>query len=135
MRDINHLKFVPFWLADFQRDTRRMSPEEKGIFISLWVEYMEEGHLPDNDEILARIAGVNLDDWVETYRSAMMGFFHISKGQWFQPTWDNNRRSAIERAKNARNKATTAARARWNDPSKDAYREQVEDTDEEEIPF
>ena len=54
---------MPLYVADYLRDTRRLTTEEHGAYLLLIMEYWTAGKLPDDDRQLARIVGVTPRKW------------------------------------------------------------------------
>ena len=53
-----HSPAFPFYVQDFIYGTRLMTAEEVGGYIRLLCHQWDKGHLPDDDEVLKRIAGI-----------------------------------------------------------------------------
>lgn len=67
--------WMPFYVADYLRDTRRLTPAEHGAYLHLILEYWTAGELPDDDRQLARIAGMTPAEWKRA-RPNVQVFFH-----------------------------------------------------------
>lgn len=67
--------WMPFYVADYIRDTRRLTPAEHGAYLHLILEYWTSGELPDDDRQLARIAGMTTAEWRRA-RPNVQVFFH-----------------------------------------------------------
>ena len=87
--------WMPFYPADFDADTRHLSPIETGAYIRLICHYWLKGGLPTEDERLARIAGMDLEHW-QSICSALETLF--------QPNW-RHKRIEYERDKAAKIRA------------------------------
>ena len=55
--------WMPFYFGDYLADTRHLSTLEHGAYLLLIAHYWQRGSLPDNDEQLARIAGLTPGQW------------------------------------------------------------------------
>lgn len=55
--------WMPFYPADYLRDTRRLAVAEHGGYLLLMMEYWISGSLPNDDRQLARIACMSLAEW------------------------------------------------------------------------
>jgi len=55
--------WMPFYVADYLRDTRRLTAAEHGAYLLLIMEYWISGALPNDDRQLARIACMSLAEW------------------------------------------------------------------------
>lgn len=51
--------WYPFYVGDYRKDTARLSTEQHGAYRLLLDEYWVAGPLPDDDQVLARIAGLD----------------------------------------------------------------------------
>jgi uncharacterized protein YdaU (DUF1376 family) len=74
--------WMPFYVADYLADTRRLSLAEHGAYMLLIMEYWRNGGLPDDDKKLARIVGVTTEEWAEI-RDTIADFF--------EDGWKHNR--------------------------------------------
>lgn len=85
------LPFMPFYPGDYLRDTRHLSTLQHGAYFLLILEYWIKGGLPNDDNLLARIAGLAHRDWLKMRPI-------ISK--FFQQGWIHQRIDVeIEKAK------------------------------------
>jgi uncharacterized protein YdaU (DUF1376 family) len=66
--------WMPFYIADYLKDTRRLSTIEHGAYLLLIMEYWTAGELPDNDEQLRRITGMTTKEWRRS-KSHLQSFF------------------------------------------------------------
>jgi uncharacterized protein YdaU (DUF1376 family) len=55
--------WMPLYVADYLRDTRRLTPAEHGAYLLLIMEYWTACELPDDDLKLARIVGMTAAEW------------------------------------------------------------------------
>lgn len=67
---------MPLWTDAYLADTRHLSTEEHGAYLLLLMEAWRRPTcaLPDDDALLARLAGLPLDRWTEI-RSVIMGMW------------------------------------------------------------
>lgn len=84
--------WMPLYIADYLADTMRLTTEQHGAYLLLLMDYWRSGPLPDNDQVLASIARLPIDRWMET-RGLLLGFFSVSDGFW------NHKRADAEMAK------------------------------------
>lgn len=56
--------WMPLYIADYLRDTRRLHATEHGAYLLLIMEYWTAGSLPDDDRQLARLACVSEREWL-----------------------------------------------------------------------
>ncbi len=57
--------WMPLYIGDYLRDTRRLSTLEHGAYLLLIMEYWTVGSLPTDDRQLARIAGLSIGEWTD----------------------------------------------------------------------
>lgn len=55
--------WMPLYVGDYLRDTRRLNAAEHGAYLLLIMEYWQAGHLPDDDVLLARIGCMSDREW------------------------------------------------------------------------
>jgi uncharacterized protein YdaU (DUF1376 family) len=66
----------------FLVDTIRLSTEQKGAYLMLMLDYYDkEAPPPDDDVVLAQIAGLSLERW-RVHRRSLEPFFIIDLGVW-----------------------------------------------------
>jgi uncharacterized protein YdaU (DUF1376 family) len=94
-------------VGDFIADTTHLSCEERGAYIALIMHYWRNGGLPDDDERLARIVGLDAMRW-QCVRIAMLSLF---RANWRHKRIDEElAKAAVKSAK-----ATLSANNRWKD--------------------
>jgi len=71
-----------FHVADFRAEMLLLSPAQRGAYISLLMYYWENEGLPDDDEKLAKIAGMRMRDWRRN---------RTTLGALFGPCWNHPR--------------------------------------------
>jgi uncharacterized protein YdaU (DUF1376 family) len=99
--------WMKLYVADFIADTLHLSCEERGAYIMLIMHYWRTGGLPDDDEKLARIVGLDAMRW-QCVRSALVLLFAAR--------WRHKRIDAeLEIASIKSLKATISASKRWKD--------------------
>lgn len=111
------LPYMPFWVDDYQRDTRHLTTEEHGAYLLLLMAAWAAptNSLPDDDDMLARVAGISAHRWA-TMKHIIMAFwtFDGRSKRWVQKRLKKERRLAVDR----KHKASGAAAARWNKTKK-----------------
>jgi len=81
--------YLPLYVGDYLRDTQHLSPAEDGVYHRLLMAYWAAGEpLPADDRKLAAVARVPLDDWLGTYKPAMLEFFRPNAKTWHQKRMD-----------------------------------------------
>lgn len=73
-------------ISDWQAETQIMSAAERGALLALKVFFWRIGPLPDNDDALARIAGMDTKDWRKA-RKALEPLFIVRHGEWTRQDW------------------------------------------------
>jgi uncharacterized protein YdaU (DUF1376 family) len=66
--------WMPFYIGDYLRETRRLTMAEHGAYLLLRMEYWDHGPLPNDDVQLARILGITLREF-KPLSKAIRGFF------------------------------------------------------------
>lgn len=73
--------WMPFYPADYLADTRRLTTEQHGAYLLLLMDSWSSGALPDDDDVLARVAGLDAERWAQV-RPVIARYFQIADGQW-----------------------------------------------------
>lgn len=107
---------MPLYVADYLRDTRKLTAAEHGAYLLLIMEYWTAGGLPDDDRQLARIASMSVAEWKRA-RPNIEGFFHDG--------WSHKRLDA-ELAKSAEISSKRAASAKQRHSNSSANAEQMD---------
>ena len=108
--------WMPLYVADYLRDTRKLTAAEHGAYLLLIMEYWTAGELPDDDRQLARIASMTPAEWKRA-RPNVEGFFHDG--------WKHKRLDA-ELARSAEISSKRAASAKLKHSNRSAIAEQVD---------
>ena len=104
--------WMPFYWGDYLRDTGHLSAAEHGAYILLLGHYWTTGKpLPDNDELLARIARTERGKWDEI-KAVISGFFEKRDGSWHHKRVSAELRKSkkITKARSYAGKASAASR-------------------------
>jgi uncharacterized protein YdaU (DUF1376 family) len=107
---------MPLYVADYLRDTRKLTAAEHGAYLLLIMEYWTAGTLPDDDRQLARIASMSAAEWKRA-RPNIEGFFHDG--------WKHKRLDA-ELARSAEISSKRAASAKQKHNKSSANAEQLD---------
>ena len=98
--------WMPLYVGDYLRDTRRLSTLQHGIYVLLIMDYWSAGSLPDDDVQLARIAGVTMKQW-ECNRNTIASLF--------LPNWKHKRvEEELAKADDISSKRKANADKRWS---------------------
>lgn len=109
---------LPLWTDAYLADTRHLSTLEHGAYLLLLMEAWRRPHcdLPDDDRILARLAGLSTAEW-DTVKPIVMDLWSLDGRS---KTWKQKRltdeRSYVK--KRSRSQSDKAAK-RWNKPKND----------------
>lgn len=110
--------FMPLWTGDYLKKTRHLTTLEHGAYLLLIMECWERpsGSIPDNTELLARLAGVSIKQW-KVISPIVMEFFTLNK----RKKEYTQERVTEERAKVALKRllAQQSIAKRWNKKKKD----------------
>lgn len=99
------LIWMPLYVADYLKDTRRLTTLQHGAYMLLIMEYWTAGSLPTDDATLAQIAGLSSQEWSKN-RSAIE--------RLFRPGWKHKRvEEELAKAAEKSGKAKKSAKRRW----------------------
>ena len=101
-----------FFPADYLADTRRLTTEQHGAYLLLLMDSWSSGALPDDDAVLARVAGLDAESWTRT-RPAIARYFEITDGKWVHARIEQEREHAQAYAQASSGRGKKAAAARW----------------------
>lgn len=93
--------WMPLYIADYLKDTRRLSAAQHGAYLLLLMDYWTNGSLPDDDDQLSRIACMPIADWRKS-RPIIQAFFHDG---WKQKRMEDE----MQRASNVSAKRSASA--------------------------
>lgn len=105
--------WMPFYPADYLADTRRLTTEQHGAYLLLLMDSWSSGALPDDDAVLARVAGLDAESWART-RPVLAGYFEIADGKWVHARIEREREHAQAYAQASSGRGKKAAAARWS---------------------
>lgn len=105
--------WYPWQPARFRADTAHLTPEQDGIYRRLIDHYMETKlPLPDNENALARIAGIGIDQWVIA-SAIVLPFFCHSNGKLYSKKCDENLAEEKARSRKKSEAGKNGAKKRW----------------------
>lgn len=67
--------WMPLYIADYLKDTTHLGALESGAYLHLIMDYWQNGRLPEDDRLLARIAKLTDREW-KRMRPILQAFFH-----------------------------------------------------------
>ncbi len=94
----NQFPFFPFYVSDFDGDTRHMSVESIGIYIRLLIYQWQNGKVPGSEPMMIRIAGCGHDQFMECWNNEIGSCFESFNDGNAGPAY-RNKRLEIERSK------------------------------------
>lgn len=68
--------YMKLFLGDYTRDTGHLTCMQHGAYLLLMIHYWATGGLPDDDQLLANITRMRIEDWRRYHRSVLQGLFH-----------------------------------------------------------
>jgi uncharacterized protein YdaU (DUF1376 family) len=108
---------LPLWTDAYLADTRHLTTEEHGAYLLLLMEAWRrpECSLPDDDNMLARLAGLPGERWNQV-RAAVMAFWTRDgrRKEWTQKRLVKERQYVAEKSRSQRDKAAS----RWKSDKK-----------------
>lgn len=90
--------WMPFYVNDYLGDTEHLSTLQHGAYCLLLFSYWRRGGLPNDDQQLANITKMSLDEWL-IHRPVLKAFFHSG---WHHQRVDAELRRTGERIAKAR---------------------------------
>lgn len=113
----NVQSFMPWWIADYFRDTMSLTTLQHGAYMLLLAAYwVNAGPISADDEELAATVRLPLAEW-RKMRPKLERFFETRDGLWHQRRADIELQKArdLKEAQRLRTEAATAARTQRND--------------------
>lgn len=108
---------LPLWTDAYLADTRHLTTCEHGAYLLLLFEAWRRPHcgLPDDDELLARLAGLTGPEWA-AIRTVIMAFWERDgrRKTWHQKRLKKERTYVALKSRSQRHNATK----RWNKTKK-----------------
>ena len=121
--------WMPLYVADYISATSRLTTEQHGAYLLLFMDYWKNGAPPDNDQVLAQITKLSHDAWSNA-RTMLEGFFDVCDGHWFQHRLESEMVKANHNKTANSKRGKAGAAARWG--KKDAS--SIPDASVEECP-
>ncbi len=95
-----------------EAETRAMSAAVLGALVRMKVHLWRTGPLPDDDEVLARITGMDSKDWRKA-RQTLEPLFIVKYGEWQREDWNDELEEAYAAVNRASKAGKKANEARW----------------------
>ncbi|MBY5750788.1 YdaU family protein [Rhizobium leguminosarum] len=103
--------WMPLHIADYLADTGHLTATEHGAYLLLIMHYWQNGRLPENERVIARIAKLTPEQWEESRDMLAM---------LFGPGWTHKRIDAeLSKADEIIEKRRAAAESRYSKGKKD----------------
>jgi uncharacterized protein YdaU (DUF1376 family) len=67
--------WMPLYIGDYLADTSHLSVAQHGCYLLLIMHYWQNGNIPDDDRILARICRCEPEHWTRYYKNVVLNFF------------------------------------------------------------
>jgi len=98
--------WMPLHIADYLADTGHLTATEHGAYLLLIMHYWQNGRLPENERVIARIAKLTTEQWEESRDMLAM---------LFGPGWTHKRIDAeLSKADEIIEKRRAAAESRYS---------------------
>jgi len=105
--------WMPWYIADYMRDTMHLTCEQDGAYRRLIDAYWINGTaLPDDDEALAAITKLPMDRW-QKYRPTLIKFFTTAEGVWYHKRIEKELKDARDNIEQKRLAGNASAKKRW----------------------
>lgn len=105
--------YLPLWTDAYLADTTHLRTEEHGAYLLLLFSAWRTADcsLPDDDDVLSRVAGLSLSKW-QTMKSTIMAFWRLNKKRkrWEQKRLKNERKNSAKKSALGRRSAVSG----WN---------------------
>lgn len=112
--------WMPLHIADYLADTGHLTATEHGAYLLLIMHYWQNGALPENERVIARIAKLSPEQWEES--RDMLALL-------FGPGWKHKRIDAeLAKADDIIEKRRSAASSRHSKSKSTASEEQMQGT-------
>jgi uncharacterized protein YdaU (DUF1376 family) len=114
---VSKLPFLPLWTEDYLGATRHLSTTEHGAYLLLLMEAWRRPAccLPDDDGVLARLAGMPAEDWAVSKANVMAFWKRDGRSRtWTQLRLKSEADKAAMRSKSASDKSAK----RWKKAEK-----------------
>lgn len=99
-------------IVRFRREVAALSTAECGALLLLKMHFWECGQIPNRDDALARITGMDPKAWKQA-RKALEPLFMVQHGVWRRFDWEEELRDAYEAIRKAKEKSQKGHDARW----------------------
>jgi uncharacterized protein YdaU (DUF1376 family) len=113
--------WMPLYIGDYLADTAHLDAERHGCYLLWMMHYWRKGPLPDNIEDLVSIGKLRSSNAPSIAQALLREFFTKNgDGTWHQKRQDAERDKWQQKKLSAIEKASRAAKARWEDAPSNA---------------
>ena len=99
-------------IVAWQLETQLMTAAERGALLALKMFFWRSGPLPDDDEVLARIAGMDPKNW-RAARKTLEPLFVVRRGEWMRQDWIDELEGAYAAVNRVKELSRKGNAARW----------------------
>ncbi len=99
-------------ISAWQSETLALTAAERGALLALKMYVWRTGPLPDRDDALARIAGMDAKDWRKA-RKALEPLFIVKLGEWQREDWNDELEEAYAAVNRVKELSRKGNAARW----------------------
>jgi uncharacterized protein YdaU (DUF1376 family) len=108
--------WMPLYIADYLADTTRLNTEQHGAYLLLIMDYWRNGAPPDDDEVLANITRLTIQQW-RKHKPTLVKLFVLSDGNLVHKRIESELLTASDNAEKYAERAKKAAAKRWGKDS------------------
>jgi uncharacterized protein YdaU (DUF1376 family) len=101
------VKWFPVYIDETGYQIRFLSTEAKGAYLALALEFFEKGQLPEKEDTIRKIAGMDGKRWPKI-RGELLE--HVFTDGWHNLRWEER----LGKIRGTSSQRSGAARERWN---------------------
>jgi uncharacterized protein YdaU (DUF1376 family) len=106
--------WMPFYIADYYRDTMHLSTVQHGAYCLLLLNYwVRQAALPDDNDYLANVTRLSLEQWLG-HRPSLCLFFSVGNGRWVHGRVEKEILKAQKNRQISSEKGKMGANRRWH---------------------
>jgi uncharacterized protein YdaU (DUF1376 family) len=116
------LPWFAFNVAEYLKDTMRLTTEAHGAYLLLLLDYYATGApCPDDDFVLAAVAKLSPEAWAR-HRKVLEPYFDVRDGLWYHNRVEREMLEAMLKHSSTIARAQAGGQARWANKNKDAVK-------------
>lgn len=108
--------WMPLYIGDYLSATSRLTTAQHGAYLLLIMDYWRNGPIPDNDQALAQITRMSVDDW-RVIGPQITHFFRVDAGVWRHTRIDKELNKANNKVKVRSQSGLMGASKKWGTDS------------------